>query len=441
MPWGFFGGIHPPTRKEATRGFAFVNLPVPHTCWIPLQQHIGAAAKPVVAVGDSVAEGQVIGAAEGFISANVHASIPGKVVGIHEVITASGVRPAVVIEAEGSFSTTTVTPEPAEWQSLSIEEIRDRIKSAGIVGMGGAAFPTAVKLSPPAGRKIDTIVVNGAECEPYLTVDDMLMQTYPNEIIEGARIARKVVGAQRILIGVEANKPAALAALQAAVAAWLPEPIQVVKLPTRYPQGAERQMIYTLLKREVPSGGLPMDAGVIVQNVGTLHAIREAVLFERPLIARYLTVGGGAIAKPGNYKARIGMRLRDIVEECGGFRDRCAAVVIGGPMCGMAVPSLDVPVVKGTSGVLFLTEGEIAKGEYGPCIRCGKCVAACPMGLLPCDIANATERQRDDLAAALHPFDCILCGSCSYVCPSKRPVSAFITQVRARLSAAAKKAG
>ena len=436
MGSSFRGGIHPPGHKGATRDLEFVNLPVPHTCYIPLQQHIGAPAKPVVQPGDGVTEGQLIGAAEGFISANVHSSVPGRVVDIAPMPTVNGMQPTVIIEAEGSFAASAGGQEPADWTGLEAPAILNAIREAGIVGLGGAAFPTSVKLSPPPQKKIDTLVINGAECEPYLTVDDMLMRTFPVPVIEGTLITMRALGVARAVIGVEDNKKGAFRALRDALAATDPEGrIRVKKLRTKYPQGAEKQMIRALLKRSVPSGGLPMDVGVVVQNVGTVFAIREAILYGRPLFTRYLTVGGGAIARPGNYKVRIGTRIADIVEECGGFRERPARIVVGGPMCGLSVPDMDIPVVKGTSGILFLTEREVSLGDYGPCIRCKKCVLACPVGMLPNDLGAAVENGRLDLVEGMHPFDCIMCGSCSYVCPSRRPLAHFIKLGQQRLKA------
>lgn len=313
-------------------------------------------------------------------------------------------------------------------------DILSKIKSAGIVGLGGAAFPSSVKLSPPPEAAIDHLIINGAECEPYLTVDDTLMNTFPDAIIEGVRICLRVLGISSAVIGIEDNKSGAVQALQDALDRINPsESIRVKALRTKYPQGAEKQLIYSLLKREVPSRGLPMDVGVIVQNVGTIFAIREAVLFGKPLYERYITVSGSMINKPGNYKVRIGTTLQDIVNECGGLKGDPAKIIIGGPMCGLSVHSLDIPVVKGTSGILFLSEEEVNIGDYGDCIRCGKCVSACPMGLLPCDLGLAVEYNRFDIANDLFPSDCIMCGSCSFSCPANRPLSHFIKLAQERI--------
>ncbi|MCP4132163.1 MAG: electron transport complex subunit RsxC [bacterium] len=432
----FKGGIHPPENKYITEDKGFTNLAIPHHCYISMQQHIGAPATPVVNVGDTVMEGQLIGRAEGFVSANVHASIPGKVVEITNTLTTYGSKPTVIIEAEGSFSSSSASRQKDDWKTLTRDEMLNRVKDAGIVGLGGAAFPTVVKLSPPEEKEIDTLVINGAECEPYLTVDDMLMQTSPKEIITGIRITLKILKIARAVIGVESNKSAAAKVLRAALEELDPtEDIQVRSLRTKYPQGAEKQLIRSLLKKEVPSGGLPMDVGVVVQNVGTVYAIWEAVETKKPLYERYVTVSGTMIENPGNYKIRIGTRISDIVEECGGLKGEPAKVLVGGPMCGMNIYSLDIPIVKGTSGLLFLSEKEVSIGDYSACIRCGKCVAACPVGLMPCDLAQAMEKNRLDLASELNPYDCIMCGSCSFSCPARRPLSHFIKLAQEQLRA------
>jgi electron transport complex protein RnfC len=436
MIHSFHGGIHPPENKHFTNRIPFKYLSVPQKCYIPLQQHIGKPATPVVEVGQFVEEGQLIAQANGLISANVHATVPGKVVEIAEYHTPYSEHGlCVVIEAEGSFTTSGKVREKNDITALDRNAMLEKVKAAGIVGLGGAAFPTAVKLNPPANRTIDTLIINGSECEPYLTVDDMLMQTHPEEIIEGIQISMKILGVSKAFIGVEKNKALAIKALQKAVTSAKSEDISVVPLRTRYPQGAEKQLIYTITGREVPSGGLPMDVNVVVQNVGTIYAIRDAVLFDKPLIERYITVTGKIVQKPGNYKVRFGTRVIDILEECGGLTQNPAKIIMGGPMCGLALNHMDIPIVKGTSGILFLAKDEVEVDSFRPCIRCGRCVAVCPMNLMPCDLGNAVEKQRYDIAEKLHPFDCIMCGSCSYVCPSKRPLSHFIKVVQTVLSA------
>ncbi|MBN1531886.1 MAG: electron transport complex subunit RsxC [Spirochaetes bacterium] len=430
----FRGGIHPPESKKVTEDCEFSNLSIPSKCFIPLQQHTGAPARPVVNIGDIVTEGQLIGASEGPVSANVHSSIPGKVVAIDTVPTVYHLQRAVVIEMEGSLSASASVRDKEDWRGMSREEIIQRIRDAGIVGLGGAAFPTAVKLVPPPDKKIDTLIINGAECEPYLTVDDVLVRTFPAEIVEGIQITLKALGIANAIVGIEDNKGRALRVLSGAVkGAAIEERIQVRGLKTKYPQGAEKQLIYSLLRRKVPSRGLPMDVGVVVQNVGTIYAIREAVAFKKPLFERYITVSGDLINRPGNYKIRLGMTVADIVEECGGLKGEPEKIIFGGPMCGVTVHTMDMPVVKGTSGILFLSKKQVSVEDFGPCIKCGRCVKACPVNLMPCDIASAVEVGRLDLAEGLSVFDCIMCGSCSYVCPSRRPLSHFVRLSQDRL--------
>ena len=427
----FRGGIHPSGNKRTTIDKNFSTLAIPHVCYIPLQQHAGKPATPVVNVGDIVQEGQLIGRADGFISSNIHSSIPGKVIEINDYPTIySKKTKCVVVEVKGEFTTSGKQLEKRKWDILSKEELFDIIKNSGIAGMGGAAFPTPVKLSPPKDKIIDALIINGAECEPYLTVDDMLMRTFPEEIIEGINITMKVLGVNKAYIGIESNKPGSISALKNIIKN---KNIEIKILKTKYPQGAEKQLIYSILKKEVPSGGLPMDAGVVVQNVGTIHAIREAVVLGKTLFERYVTVTGKCINKPGNYKIKIGTKISDIVEECGGLNEEPAKIIMGGPMCGIAINSLDIPVVKGTSGILFLSRADVKVEKYNKCIRCGRCVSICPSGILPCDISTAMEKNRLDLLENLHVFDCIMCGACSYICPSRRPLSHFIKQAQDKL--------
>jgi electron transport complex protein RnfC len=344
------------------------------------------------------------------------------------MFTVFGNRNVVVVESGGSFSRPARLDAPPNIEDFSKDEIIEAIRSAGIVGLGGASFPTAVKLSPPPDARVDTLVVNGSECEPYLTVDDMLMNTFPEEIITGVRITLRALGINRAIVGIEKNKPAAIAALRNAVKSLnLPENITVKALPARYPQGAEKQLIYSLTKRKVPSGALPFKIGVVVQNVGTLFAIREAVLFKKSLYERYLTVSGSLVNNPGNYKVRSGTLISDIAADCGGLKGNPAKILIGGPMCGIALPDMNVPVVKGTSGILFLSEDEVHTAkDYRHCIRCGKCVSVCPIGLLPYELGTSVEKTRFDISDGLNPLDCIMCGSCAFECPSLRPLPHFI---------------
>ncbi len=430
----FGGGIRPPGHKSCTKDQKFINVAIPHLCYIPLRQHIGAPAEPVVKKGDVVAEGQLIGKACGLGSANVHSSIPGRIADITDVPTAHGREKAIIVEAEGSFASTAYHQKHADWGSLSGEEIREKIGEAGIVGLGGALYPTAAKCAVPADKKNGMLIVNGAECEPYLTADDMLMNTYPDAILEGTRILMKALDLTNAVIGIGRDKKSAYRAIERSLAALNPpERITIKKLKSKYPQGEEKQMILSILGREINRVGRAMDAGVIVQNAGTIYAIREAVASGRALFLRHITVSGGAISRPGNYKVRIGTAISHIMEECGGLKEKAAKIIMGGPLRGIAVSEMEIPVTKGTTGVLFLTDSEVSSRKWSACIRCGKCVAVCPVGLLPCDMANAVESERFDLAGVLNPDDCLMCGSCSYVCPSGRPLSRCFGLVQERL--------
>ncbi|TAL33253.1 MAG: electron transport complex subunit RsxC [Spirochaetes bacterium] len=435
MRLSFSGGINPPENKHLTEGVSFQNLSIPQICYIPMQQHAGRPARVIVAPGENVIQGQMIGEADGLLSAHVHASIPGRVldVGKHPTVYARDTE-CVLIELQGSFRSSRRDETPA-WEAGTGEMIVSKIAAAGIVGLGGAAFPTHVKLQPPKNKPIDTLIVNGAESSPYLTADDMLMRSHPEQIITGVRMLLKALGIASAIIGIEDNKPAAAAALRTAIGRiGPPESIQVKVFKTRYPQGGERQLIYGALGRQVPSGGLPMDAGAVVQNVGTVYAVYEAVMFDKPLYERYVTVTGGCIGNPGNYKVRIGTRIADLVEECGGLTGKPAKVIMGGPLCGTALDSLEVPVTKGTSGILFLAARETPGSvDYLPCIRCGRCVAACPAGILPNMLGKAIEKERFDIAETLRPFDCIMCGSCAYICPARRPNNQFIRLAQEKL--------
>jgi electron transport complex protein RnfC len=390
-------------------------------------QHIGVPAKPIVEVGDIVTEGQLIGEAQGLVSANVHASVPGKVVDISEELTVYGEQKTVVIEADGAFGATGSGRIVNDFRNIDRSDLLVMIRSYGIVGLSGAAFPISINLATPQEMKIDTLIINGTECEPYLTNDDMLMNTYPDEIVRGVEITLKILGIKKAVIGVENDKKSAVSALDDAIKKLTTDNVITIKvLKTKYPQDFEKQLIYNILKRVVPFRGLPMDVGVIVQNVGTIYAINEAVAFNKPLIDRFITVSGEMINRPGNYRVRIGTLISDIVEECGGLKGLPTKIIMGGPMRGNSVYTMDIPVVKGTSGILFLSKEEVNGGDFETCVRCGRCVAACPIGLIPCDIALAAEKGRFDLTDKLHVNTCIMCNCCSYVCPAKRPLSHFV---------------
>ncbi len=428
----FERGIHPGYHKELAAGKAITQAHLPRRVVVPLSQHIGAPAVPEVAIGDEVKKGQVIGTTTGFVSSPVHASLSGKVIAIADFPTSVGkMVQSIVIESDGKDEAVPFK-ENTGYLNLSADEIRTIIKDAGIVGMGGAAFPTNVKLSPPKEKPIDAVIINGAECEPYLTADHRLMVEQPKAVVEGLKVIMKSLGVREGHIGIEENKPDAIEAMRDAVSA---EPdIHVWPLEIKYPQGAEKMLIKAIKGREVPSKGLPMDVGVVVQNVGTALAVYEAVRFGKPLIERVVTVTGTGIKEPANMMVRIGTLMADVIEQCGGLVEGAVKVISGGPMMGFAQWTLDVPVVKGTSGILVMAEDEyVSSDEYTACIRCGSCIDVCPMGLNPSILSIYAEKGFYEDAKENNLFDCFECGSCAYVCPSKRPMVQFIRLAKSQV--------
>ncbi|MEK7741473.1 MAG: electron transport complex subunit RsxC, partial [Nitrospirota bacterium] len=421
----FKGGIHPPDKKDIAKDRAIKEAKSPQRVVIPLSQHLGAPCKPIVSIGQEVKKGEVIGEPGGFVSAPVHSSVSGKVIAIAEFPNAMGrMINSIVIENDGKEEWTSLKDNP-DYIKLSPDELKEKVKAAGIVGMGGAAFPTLVKLSPPKEKPIDTVILNGAECEPYLTADYRLMIEKSAEIVEGLKILMRILGVNKGFIGIENNKPDAIEKMKDAVKN---EPnIEVCGLEVKYPQGAEKMLISALTGREVPPRGLPMDVRVVVQNVGTALAVYEAARYGKPLIERVVTVTGEGIKTPANLMVKIGTLISDIVDECGGFKDSAGKVVSGGPMMGFALSSLDLPVTKGTSGILVIPEeGVVHAEEYGPCIRCGRCIDICPMGLMPSMLSILSEKGHYEDAKEYNLFDCFECGSCAFVCPSKRPIVQFV---------------
>jgi electron transport complex protein RnfC len=422
----FRGGIHPPDMKELSKGVAISRPKPPGTVVIPLSQHIGAPCSPVVEIGQEVRAGELIGKAEAFVSAPVHSSISGKVAGLGEFPSPMGrMVNCVVIESNGADDWVELREEP-DYLSQSPEALREKVKAAGIVGMGGAAFPTSVKLSPPKEKPVDTVILNGAECEPYLNADYRLMMEKPSEIVEGLKVLKKILGVEKGYIGIENNKPDAVEAMRKAAQG---EPgIEVSPCEVKYPQGAEKMLIKALTGREVPNrGGLPMDVGVVVHNVGTAIAIYEAARYGKPLVERVVSVTGHGINQARNLLVKIGTMVSHLVDECGGFRNGTAKVVSGGPMMGFALYTLDMPVTKGTSGILVMSEQETAHVDtYKPCIRCGRCIDICPMQLMPSMLSILSEAGHYDEAKDYSLFDCFECGSCAYVCPANRPIVQFV---------------
>ena len=433
----FLGGIHPKDSKVYTMDKVIEIPPLPSEVVIPMSQHIGAPCTPLVKVGDIVKKGQVIAESDAFMHSPVHASISGEVIKIAEMPHASRVSClSIVIKNDGLDEWVQGIPMHREWDKLGNTEILDIIKGAGAVGMGGAAFPTHIKLSP--SKNIDIFIVNAAECEPYLTADYRMMLEYAERMVTGVKIVMKVLDVSKCFVGIEDNKPEAVKVMKEA---FKGTSVEVVALPTKYPQGAEKMLIKVLTDREVPSGGLPMDVGVVVQNVGTAISICDAVVSGIPLIERVTTVSGDSIKEPKNLLLRLGTSYEDVIEYCGGFIKTPEKIISGGPMMGMAQFTLDVPVIKGTSGILALSSDVVNSGEESPCIRCGRCVKACPMGLVPSMLSILGERHKFKEAKEEYGlFNCIECGSCVYTCPAKRNIVQYIKYSKAQsLAQSAKK--
>jgi len=417
------GGIHPEYRKDLTSEQAIVVMPMPAALYIPLQQHIGAPAEILVAEGDLVKKGQMIARNQGAVSASQHAPTSGRIKSVAEVAAPhpSGLpQKTIILEPDGKDEWADLPAPIADPFAASPHEIHERVAQSGIVGMGGAAFPSAVKLNLGTQKKLETLLLNGAECEPYLTCDDRVMREYADEVIDGARIMAHALGTPRVVIGIEENKPQAIEIMTRAAAAF--PNVEIAAVPVQYPMGSERHLVQAITGRETPARKLTADLGVVVHNVATARAVHHAVRFGRPLVARVVTVSGSAIRKPSNVMTPIGTLVADLVEFCGGFSARPESVVNGGPMMGQPLPSLDVPVVKGTSGILALTAEEINGSPTSACIRCGSCVTVCPCGLSPVDMAAFIRKDNLDVAAKLGVMDCFSCGSCSYVCPSHIPL-------------------
>ena len=420
------GGVHPPENKlSAGNKIEFAGLP--EQVVIPITQHLGAPAKVLVAKGDEVKTGQLIAQSEGFISTNIHSSVTGKVLKTDDFPDTSGYRkPAVQIQVEEDQWAEGIDTGDELLKNIdaSAEEIRDKVLAAGVVGLGGATFPSHVKLMTPRGKKAEYVIINGVECEPYLTADHALMMERSRELVIGIKILMKGLGVEKAIIGIENNKPDAIAKMTEACSS---EPaIRVQGLKVKYPQGGEKQLVQALLKREVPPGGLPIDVGVVVFNVGTTYASYQAVQKNRPLIDRVVTVTGKSVANPSNFLTRIGTPASFIIEKAGGLPEDTAKVLNGGPMMGKAVANIDIPIVKGSSGILLIRSGEAKREEVQPCIRCTKCISVCPMGLEPYLLMTQSERGMYDELEANNVMDCIECGSCSYTCPSARPLLDYI---------------
>lgn len=441
------GGTHPPDNKLSA-GEKPVMLPLPEQVCIPLSQHAGTPAKPLVAKGDEVKTGALIAEATGFISANIHSSVSGTVSKIEKMTDSSGYKkPVIVIDVKDDVWEDDIIRDEqgmaARYQllleQLSPQELIEKIKQAGIVGLGGAMFPAHVKLTPPPGCSARTLIINAAECEPYLTADHALMLEKGEEILSGVRLLMRAAGVQHAFIGIENNKRDAIDHLSALTGKV--DGIEIVPLKTRYPQGGEKQLIDAITGRQVASGALPISVGAIVQNVGTVYAVYEAIVRNKPLIERLVTVTGKQLAHPGNFWVRIGTPVRQLIEQAGGLPDDTGKIIGGGPMMGKALVSAEVPVVKGTSGIVLIPASAAQRKPVRNCIRCAKCVHICCMGLSPNRLMNAAEFKEWEWMKQNHVMDCIECGSCSFICPANRPILDHIKLGKNVLRATAAKSG
>lgn len=428
-------GIHPDDRKRPAADAPVRVMPMPERLYVPLVQHIGAPSRPVVLVGERVLKGQLIAEPTGMVSAAIHAPTSGTVAAIGEIVAPhpSGLSvTAITIDADGDdeWIATTGCDDPF---ALAPDEIGRRVAAAGVVGLGGAAFPAAVKLTGAARAEVGMLIVNGGECEPYLSCDDRLMRDRAAEIVDGIAIVAHAAGARMTLIGIEDNKPEAIAAMQEATRGLADVAVRAV--PARYPMGSEKQLIANLTGREIPANGRPSDVGVVVHNVGTILAVRNAIRFGRALVSRLLTVNGGAVANPGNIEVPLGVLAEEVIAFAGGLSETPDRLLMGGPMMGLHLPSLAVPVIKGSSGLLALTAAEVATRAAGACIRCGSCMKACPVGLLPLEMNARVVAGQLDAAVALGLKDCIACGCCAYVCPSHLPLVQAFAHAKGELAA------
>ncbi len=428
------GGVHPHDNKIYSAHQPITECPLPEKAIIPLVQHIGAPAQPVVEKGQKVKVGELLAKAGGFVSANIHSPFSGTITKIDSTIDAWGMRmPAIFMDVEGNEWLETIdrTPDVVREFNLEPKEIIDRIAEAGIVGLGGACFPTQVKLMPPPGKKAEVLIVNGVECEPYLTCDHQLMLEHGEEIMIGIQLLMRALNIQKAVIGIEKNKPDAIARMQELASKTLG--VEVCPLKLKYPQGGEKQLIDACIGRQVPSGALPIEVGAVVDNVATIYAVYEAVQKHKPLISRVMTVTGKSLKKPGNYLVRFGTPLSQVVELAGGVPEDTGKIIGGGPMMGRAMNNIDMPANKRTSGLLFLPESESRRTEPENCIRCGKCVSACPMGLEPYLLAKQAELQMWDEMEHHNVMDCIDCGCCLFTCPSHRPLLDYIRMGKAQV--------
>lgn len=429
----FLGGVHPDGKKEATEHKPIKKVPMVDRLKVPMIQHIGAPCEPIVFVGDMVKKGQLIGKSDAWVSAYIHAPTSGKVVEItekeHPIL---GMCENVVIESDGKNQWLEGLPMKRDWQTMSVKEIVQAVRECGVVGLGGAAFPTHVKLVPPPERTIHALIVNGAECEPYLTADHRCMLEYTDEFIIGIKIVMKALNTTKCYIGIEINKMDAIQLLQEKLGGT---EIEVVQLACKYPQGGEKSLVFAITGKEIASGGLPADIGYVVHNAGALVAIKRAVVEGIPLIERVVTVSGSCVLNPQNLLLPIGITFEDAIELCGGFMKNPSRVIMGAPMMGIAQRTLKAPVIKGTSGITTLSPEEVELNQDGNCIRCGSCVRVCPMGLEPHMLSRLIQMSMYEQAKTEYNLlDCMECGSCVYVCPAKRHIVQNIKTAKMQVS-------
>ncbi len=419
----FRGGVHPLEYKDLTENLAFEVMPNPKEVIIRIKQHIGKDSKPLVKKKDEVKAGQIIAEPDGFISSPIHSSVNGIVVNLHKENNASGF-PVEAISIKPNEESEVLRMIPLNPKEITPEEIRERVREAGIVGQGGAAFPTFVKLTPPKDNVIDYVIINGAECEPYLTRDYRYMLERPKEIINGLKLIMKALGVAKGAIGIEDNKPEAIEVMKHISADDENISVEVVK--TKYPQGAEKMLIKAITGREVPPGKLPLDCGVVIQNIGTAIAISDAVIKGEAQITAALTVSGLGIVNPKNLIVKVGTPLKEIIEYCGGVTDKARKVIVGGPMMGTAQFDFSAPVMKATSGILVLTDDEINEHEQTACLRCGKCVEACPLNLIPTKLARYSQLEKWEEAELFDITTCMECGTCTFTCPANIPLVQWV---------------
>jgi len=430
----FRGGVHPEINKKSTADKAIESMPIPEYLYVPVQQHIGAPAEPEVAVGDYVLKGQLLAHSQGAVSAPVHAPSSGTIEAIktHTAPHPSGLPvKTIVIKTDGKdeWTNTVATINPFE---LSGEEIAFRVGAAGIVGMGGATFPSAVKLNLGSQFNIETLVINGAECEPFLTCDDRLMRENSAKIVDGIRIMQHALGADNAIIVIEDNKKYAIAAMKEATEQVAD--ISISKVPTLYPMGSEKHLLYAVTGKEVPAMARSAEIGVVVHNVGTAYAVHRALRSGYPLVSRIVTVSGDAVNIPKNLEVLLGTRVSDLISHCGGYKEIPERILMGGPMMGQTIPNDEVPIVKGSGGIVALTQKQVTEQLARPCIRCSSCVAACPCGLLPLEMAIRAKNDDIDGAVNYGLMDCVACGSCAFVCPSNIPLVQYFNYAKGKFA-------